>query len=383
MPKSSPKSRKTVVAPPSSLYRKIAISFLLAALALFGVVIYISFARATIIIKPKREALTAELTIDVGQESQPGQVAGAIFSKTMEQTKKFSVSGGGTMRLAAATGTVVIKNKTSRDQTLVRTTRLLTPEGQLFHIDRTVVAPAGGSVTVGAFADQEGPEGEIGPTRFTIPGLWAGLQDKIYAVSSEPFCCGTKEVRAVTTTDIEAAEEVLQTSIIETVRQELETQSQFQKLTGEAVVMEVRSKTVDAKPGQEQSEFSVTLTMDTVMIRYDRLALETIVRETLRNLAGAERSLVELDPDRIAIEVARFDPQAQTARLGVEATGLLVLRPGSGIFDKERLSGLDRAAMETYFKTFRAVEAVRIEFQPPWLRTIPRLKDHVEIKIEE
>ncbi|MBI4133744.1 hypothetical protein HY478_03955 [Candidatus Uhrbacteria bacterium] len=383
MPKST--ARKKMVVPPSRLYRRLAFSFLGAVIALLGVVLYYSFAEVTVIVKPRREALTATLILEVSEEPLEDTLHGRVRETVLVETRTFPLAGeGGAVVEVPATGRVIIANETSRDQPLVRTTRLLSPELVLFRIAETVTVPARGEVGVEVYADEPGPSGEIGPTRFTIPGLWEGLQDEIYARSDTAMCCGTKTVRTLTLEDIAQADAALTGALLEEARGALrEAAATDSELGGEAFSSEVLEHTSDGEPGEERTEFAMTVKLRVRGVFYDRIRLLEEAREALKNLAGAERELVELDPERMTVTVERSDVATSEARLTVEATGLIVLRPDSAVFRKERLIGLDRAAVESYFRAFSSIESVRIEFRPPWLRRIPRLKDHIEIRIEE
>lgn len=376
---------KKIVVPPSRLYRRLAFSFLGAVFVLLGIVLYYSFAEVTVIVKPRREALTATLITEVSEEQLPGTIRGAVEETVLTETRTFPLAGdGGTVVEVPATVQVTLVNETGRDQPLVRTTRLLSLGGALFRLSETVTVPARGEVVVLAYADEPGPSGEIGPTRFTIPGLWEGLQDEIYARSDVAACCGTKTVRTLTPDDLARAEADLVASLLDDARGALrEVVRTTPDLGGEAFSSEVLERESDAVSGEERTEFTLTVKLRVRGVFYDQVRLLEEAREALKNLAGAERELVELDPDRITVTVERSDVDTSEARLTVEATGLLVLRPDSSIFRKERLIGLDRAAAATYFRAFSSIESVRIEFRPPWLRRIPRLKDHIEIRIEE
>lgn len=382
MPKKT--TKKKIVAPPSSMYRRIAVTFVVAAVVLLGVVLYFALTRVTIVIKPKKEPLTAMLAVTVRPqpEATNGEVKGMVKEVTIEKTQKFPVTGDGQTVDTKTTGSVIIKNTTSHNQPLVKTTRLLSTSGILFRITESVTVPAGGEVNVGVTADQSGKSGEIGPTKFTIPGLWEGLQDKIYAVSSDSMCCGTEMRRVVTADDISTAEKGMEAQLLEDTKIDLR-KGISDGLGGEVFASTVVSEKVNVEPGTEQSDFSVTVKLKVTAVFYDKVAIESLAQETLRNLAGAERELVELDPARIVITIDRYDLSTTSARLSVNATGLLVLRPGTTLFDKDHLVGLDRQAATAYFKAFSAVDSVVIQFRPPWLKKIPSFKDHIEIKIEE
>lgn len=376
--------KKAMVVPPSALYRRIAFSFIGAAVVLLAVVSYYSFARVTVTVTQKREVLSAPLAVDVSKAPSEGEIRGAVGSLTLEAADTFSVTGGdGEVAQTQATGRVKITNATNRNQPLVRTTRLLSAEGVLFRIAETVLVPAQGGVEVAIYADQSGPSGEIPPTRFTIPGLWEGIQDQIYAESNEPTCCGTKTVRLLTDEDLKTAAQELEVKLTAEAREKLRATLEITDLDGEIITSEIVERTSDTEPGVEADRFTVGLTITVTVIFYDNTALIARAESVLAGLVGTEETLVEVDPERMKVIAERHDPEAGTARLAVEAVGLVALRPDSDLFRKERLIGLDRVALETYFNTWDSIESVHIKFRPSWLRRVPRLKDHIEIKIQD
>lgn len=72
-------------------------------------------------------------------------------------------------------------NETNVGQTLIPTTRVLSADGVLFRLRDRIQIPANGSIAAIAAADQPGSSGNVGPGRFTIPGLSASQQAVIYA----------------------------------------------------------------------------------------------------------------------------------------------------------------------------------------------------------
>ena len=86
-----------------------------------------------------------------------------------------------------AQGTVRVVNNSTSSIKLVKTTRLLAPNGKLYRLASDVNVPAGQEATAIAYADQNGSSYAISATRFTIPGLSAGMQSSIYAISDAAF----------------------------------------------------------------------------------------------------------------------------------------------------------------------------------------------------
>jgi len=109
-------------------------------------------------------------------------------------SREFSSTGSGTATGQKAKGTVVIYNEFSASaQPLVGTTRLLTADGKLFRLAKSVVVPGttmvdgkqqSGAIEVEVVADQAGEEYNVGPSTFSIPGFKSGPKfEKIYARS--------------------------------------------------------------------------------------------------------------------------------------------------------------------------------------------------------
>ncbi|MFA7662697.1 MAG: hypothetical protein WCX88_02155, partial [Patescibacteria group bacterium] len=155
------------------LYKVIALSFVALTLVLSLVVLFISSAKTTITIVPKDIDVSAEENIEIllDQDSPNElQISGKLLETNVELTDIFNVSEGET-KDAPAVGWITIVNNYSKSQPLIATTRFLSTNNVLFRLKNTVTIPAGEKVTAEIYADQPGIAGEIGPTKFTIPGL--------------------------------------------------------------------------------------------------------------------------------------------------------------------------------------------------------------------
>ncbi len=86
-----------------------------------------------------------------------------------------------------AKGTLDIVNDTGTARALVASTRLLSPDGVQFRLDRAAKVPAHGRVQATVTADQAGAAGDVAAGRFTIPGLAPALQKSLYGESTQPM----------------------------------------------------------------------------------------------------------------------------------------------------------------------------------------------------
>lgn len=201
-----------------SIYRRIAYTFIALTVVIVLAVLWLTSVKAEVLVRVKRDQVRLDGVVEVAKEPKTGQIPGRVVQGVFEKVQEFPVLGAAGEPIdpskqpnpieipepivnenVLARGTVKIFNKYSKSQTLVRTTRLLTPDNKLYRIDSQVVIPAGGEVTVNVYADKTGNEFVLsGPQKYTIPGLFIDLQKFIYAESDAPFNAVPQEGQPVT-----------------------------------------------------------------------------------------------------------------------------------------------------------------------------------------
>jgi len=369
--------------PPSiRLYRRIAISFLILTVFLLALVAYLSFSKATIKIFPKLQEIATQFNVNIVETpTSSGQVEGRVYERIFEKTQQFEVSGGEKTVQGKAGGEVRIINNYSKDQPLVATTRLLSEQGVLFRVDESIVAPAGGEVTVMVHADEDGPAGDIGPTRFTIPGLWAGLQDQIYAVSDAAMSGGEKTVSVISDDDLNAAESQLSQTVLEQAKQVLRDEVVDPRLDGYAFSSEVVEKASDAMPGQEVDEFNIKIKLKISAVFFSSVQMDEIIRAKLEESLDQDHGIGQIAEDEIVYVINNYDVANIAASLTVKALADGVIKETSSLLDKSKIAGMSPAAASAYFLSLGSVENVEITTSPFWIKVIPRLEDHIEYEI--
>ena len=368
--------------PKIRFYRTIAATFVALVMTLLTFVIYLSFVKAVVTIKSKPVPVTANFNVDIAKEPQDNSVVkGIVISETREGSKTYNVPGGVEVP-AKASGLVTIINTTSRNQPLVKTTRLLTSEGVLFRIVKNVVVPARGSVEVVAEADQLGEVGDIGPAHFTIPGLAPLLQTLIYAQSSVPMIGGLQAQAKVSAALLESAMSELSKSLFMEARTAVEEIRQFQGFSGIFYEEKVIEKKSDTVPGTAAAKFALSVKVRVTGVFFDRLSLESFARAKLFSQLSDDFTLREINSDAFEISLASYNVERGSATLRVSAVGSARLKEGGAILNKDRISGLEASATERYFKGYNEVESVKVEIRPFWVKTLPKLKDHIDFIIE-
>src|SRR5688572_2331376 len=366
----------------TGMYRKIVIGFVALALIVGALVMYVAYARATVTVHPRRASVATERVLTVSTSPQGAdELAGEVAEVTVAGERNGTPSEA-TVTDGIATGFVTLINESNDDQTLVATTRLLTPEGILFRLKARVNVPAKGRLKTEVYADQPGASGDIGPSTFTIPGLNAALQKLIYGESDAPMTGGRVSTGVISQSDIDLAESGL--------RQELEAQAREElakKVTGDwsgnAYEIEDVSRFQSAAAGETADGITIRLSIKVTLAVFDRDKAVEIAAEDLRRALTSDRELVGVSAETAEFTLEDADAQDGSASLRVSVRGESRVSLESPLFDATKLRGLDLDAVRAYFEGIEGVERVDVKFRPFWIKRMPDLADHIEFKIEK
>ncbi len=365
------------------MYRRIAVTFVAITFLALAAVVYLSFSRATVHITP--EAINVETSFVADVVATPlaeNEVEGRVVNNTFEQAKTVELAGEGNKPVEGkAGGTVTIYNNSGSAQPLVATTRLLTPEGILFRIDSGVTVPAGGSVQATAHADVAGASGDIGPSKFTIPGLNPTLQTLIYAESTQPMVGGVSYVRVVTQEDLDAAAEALRLEMLEAAKSTLRL-AVGGTYSGEVFFDEILERKSDTEPGGETGVIVVSVKLSVVGVFFQREDLRSIAEGKLYEKMPSGMEVIGVDADSLQFTVMRYDVEQQLANVNVTLVASTTLSPTSNVLDRDAMLGKSPTEVKANLEASDAIKSVDISFTPFWLQRMPTLKDHIHLIIE-
>ncbi|MEK7073256.1 MAG: hypothetical protein AAB974_02340 [Patescibacteria group bacterium] len=367
-----------------SVYRKLATTFIGLALLLLGFVLYLSFTRATVTVVRSALPISTSFTARVSPEPKDATtVPGAVLETVAEGTKTVAASGEKKIVENKACGAVTIINTQTKAQGLVATTRLLSPEGVLFRLEKTVTVPANGRLETRVCADQPGKAGDIDPTRFTIPGLAASLQEKTYAVSTASMTGGAVEVSVITQAEVDAAIDAYAKEVAgqatETLKKLL---SRPEVGSGVFFKEQVVRRETTAKVGETQPSFDVTIAVHVEAVFYDKAALLVVAEAALRAAAPADKELRGITADGLKVELVASDPAAKSATLSVTVPGEAVLKETNNAFNPEKLIGMSVDDVQRDLGALDGVASVTVKITPALLKRLPNLADHIDVVFE-
>lgn len=365
-------------------YNKIVIGFVVLTVILIALIAYFSFSKTTITVT------SADLSQEITLEANASDLGGLVLVTDVESA--VSVDQFDTFEEAEgrASGTVTIVNNYSQNQPLVETTRLLSEEGVLFRTQETVTVPAGGSVEVAVAADEEGADGDIGPSTFEIVALWDGLKEDIYATSEEPMTGGTVKSAVVSATDIANAQEEAESAIasvaIERFQEDIQTREELPDnpyLVEGAYVVEALSENANAEAGDTVSALEVSTTATVAGAVIDRESLSAYVKEQLDQIVAEG---VQLGSDQtiqdVTVSVTSIAEDSTDAVLQIAFSVDMKLSPESEILDSKQLVNKSEGEVQTYLTAFDEITEVSVRFSPFWLKRTPALADNITLQVQ-
>ncbi len=405
--------------PRPHVYRKIAYTFLAFTIFIVVGVLWLTSVRADVTVKVARGTVVLDGGVEIAKTPTTGQLPGRVLQDVFMKSSTFEVKAQppaeppptspnpetppapAVNESWVAKGTVRVINKYSRDQKLVKTTRLLTADGKLYRIEKDIVVPKGKEVAVGVYADKPGSTFAIAPTKFTIPGLFEGIQPHIYAVSDQPFALMEPSASAptptptptptpsvppvgtlVTAQHIADAQRTLREQVIE------EAKKQLLARLGDASYSEVvyRVREID-KPGSSVSagqyaeRFIASVKLEVTAVYFTKEDMQALVRgKLLEKIPQGREYVTDGAPPAFMIEAV--DANAEVATVNVKAEGGYRLTANSASLQKEAVAGLHKDEAVKKLKAVEGVEDATVSISPSWFSKIPALKDHIEVKVE-
>jgi len=372
---------------PISIYRKIAITFIVLTLLLAAAVVYFSIVSVKIVIIPNKERVASNLEITVKDAQSQAAISENAISGLVEKVpvsaEKIFAAQGKEVSGAQITGAVVIYNNTTSNQPLIKTTRLLTEDGKLFRLKEGVTVPAKGKVeNISIYADQVTKEMAIAPAKFIIPGLNKVKQDLIYAESLEAFKYEETGDTLVSADDLAQAQESLKAELAGKL-QELVGSSKYKSYDNVIYKIDDSQTTFNpsAKQGDKVKEFKMSAAANAAIVAFNSSDIAALARQKVSELLPDDKQLESFDKNNFQYSVDSYDLSEGTALLKLDVAAQMILKEGTEIIKADRLVGLNRQQLDDYLSSLREVAGYEIKFTPNWISKVPSLLDHIKVEV--
>jgi len=364
---------------PVRFYKLVALSFLVITLVLLGVIIFMSSKRAEIVITAKPTPVDVNTDVTIGTVSAGDDIEGVVTSTAVSMTKTFQVTGN-REEPAQATGVVTLQNDSAAPQGLVATTRLLSEGGVLFRLKNAVTVPANGKITAEVYADQPGKAGDIGPTKFTIPGLNDVRQKVVYATSQAAMTGGMRTVGSLGTDDFESAKRSFADALQKQGQELLASRFPDKKAVFAVESMDVTST---AAVGATVSSFDLRGSGIVVGIFYDNAEMSNLAKSLLAKRAIDNSEIIETKEKDPTVTLAEYNKERRTATIHLFYDGVATLNPQSKQIERTMFFGKSKDEVRRYLLTLDHVHSVDVQFHPAWMQSVPHIADHVQVIVKE
>ena len=371
--------KRRAINPPLNIYKKIAVSFIVLTLLLLAVVFYFTLSYAYITIYPKVQDLKTDFNFYIAQDesiSNPadGIFQGTVVNQTFSGEKKFSTTG--TQPLPSdIVGQVKLFNKLTKEQILIPTTRLLTPDNVLFRIKNRETIPAGGSILAAVYPDDPSKPLAKAGTKMTVPGLSQNLQNFVYAVAENDLQESGQVIKVISAEEQDKAAN----DYAEDLSKQIFTDDNQGKV--KILTKEIVSKTFSNKVGDQVDEYSLKLEIKVVGVIFDEAQVKDFAKGILASLLAEDDELLSVN-DQLIYGIEKYDLANKLVQIKSSISGLSVLSSESPILDRDKLIRLSLPEIKSYLKNFDNIEKVEIGFFPAWIKKVPYFQDHIIIRVK-
>ncbi|MBI4836840.1 MAG: hypothetical protein HY813_00320 [Candidatus Portnoybacteria bacterium] len=377
--------------------KKIIFGFIATAFIVAAAYAYYIFPRAEVVITVKKESVPIDITIiadknitktDVLTDKIPVQVI------KIEAAKNgiFPVSGEQNLSEKARGVITVFNAHGSSSQGLVQNTRFISVEtGKLFRTTKSVIIPGatidGGkiiasSVEIEVVADQPGPDYNIGPSNFTIPGFRGGPKySGFYGKSSSSMRGGAAgKAKVVSQDDLDRA----RAELIGSLKQELNQNLQKQipggfKLLNEAVKEGVPEITFSHQAGEAVDKFTVNVKSRNTAIVFSEQNINELADDKIRVSWGQNAAAIagsrkitynswQIDFSRGVIDMNVGVVQDVTRKIDVEKL-------------KQNLAGRNETEIRKVLSKMQEIQDAKVVFWPFWVKGMPFRVDKIKVTL--
>jgi hypothetical protein len=387
LPKKEIEFSKEIKEKPKRLFSfKKIIFFLFLIFLILGGFFYFNKSGIKIEIFPKTEILNfkEKIIAKIGAEINLKEktLLAKVFEKENEISQQF-LSTGKVLKEKKAEGKIRVFNNYHQSQILVKKTRFLAANGKLFYLKEEVKILPKKYLDVKVEAAEAGPEYNIKPTTFSLPGLLGTPRyTAVYGKSFESMEGGLKSVvPVVSKEDLERAEKIL----TEKLKKEGEDSLKKEILKEDFVFLpktlkqEVIELFLPIKAGAERENFILGVKIKSQALTFKEKDLENFAKEFILDKIGKEKEIVE-NSLKINYQVENIDWENKKIEVFLEFSVKVFSEIDLKIL-KENLRGKSQKEIENFLKEQPEILKFKIKSWPAFLKRAPKKIEKIKIKI--
>jgi hypothetical protein len=377
------------------IFKTILFLFLLVGIAFFLVSNFL-FDNAKILIWPETDSidLKEKVTAAVGQKDidvSGKNIPAEIFEEEKTVFQEFP-SSGTAVKSENARGTIRIYNNYSdTTQILLAGTRFVSADGKLFRTTERIVVPGGkyekgklqpGYIDAVAVADKPGPDYNIGPTTFSIPGfVGTPKYTAFYGKSFGDMAGGAKsEFSQVTKEDLDNAKKVLTDKILADNRNSMKDKIPPDYIfSDQTLSLEIINATSTVGAGGEAKNFIYQIKAKMKAIIIKKTGLEDISKSIILSNFPEGKNVQE-ESLKIIWEIYSMDLKGGTVVLNLDLAAK-VYTDIKEIQLRNALLGKPLIEVKQLLLDRPEIIKSQIKIWPFWMKAIPDDEKKVKVSL--
>ncbi|EKE15729.1 MAG: hypothetical protein ACD_11C00108G0023 [uncultured bacterium] len=397
------KEKEKIVQAPVAKKSKnlIFVSILVSLFILLGVVAYLFVPSASVVVYLKNEnkniSTNAKSSLDEAKGNiQNNEVAGRIIEKEQEITLSNQATGFSESSGQKAKGKLVIYNEYNNSaQALIATTRFETEDGKIFRLVKGVSVPGmssvggemkPGAIEVDVIADEPGGDYNIGPAKFSIPGLKGGPKyGKIYAKSTENISGGSLSgdgIKMVNQSDIDNAknetEKVAKEKIINLIKEEL---AEGETLLDDGIKFETVESIAYATSGDVKEKFDYYVKAKMKMVVFQEKDVKNIIERIYKE---KKTEATEYVIKNIELKYDNFKIDFDNKSLEFRANAVVGAAPSFDASEfKKSILGKNEDQIKIVLEKYSYVRNFEVDIWPIISSRIPSYASRVSLDVKD
>lgn len=326
----------------------------------------------------------------VGESNIEGNnfnLRGVVFSSEKNITDKYTANGTDSVGRKARGSITIYNNFGVEPQSLVASTRFVTPDGKIYRLDSNVTVPGAtkdgtkivpSSIEATVTADQPGEEYNIGPvSKFRIPGFQGTAKyDGFYAESKGSMTGGSfGETKVPTDTDLDNARADLTAKLEDALRAEffVGLPENIKVLEGAYDVEITREQINDVV--DRDGKFSLTLYGQMKLIGFDEAELVDTLRKKFEADDGLTLQIYDYTIDYGEVSVD-FEAEEFSSAIKFESNWT---RPFDASEFARKIMGMKEVELKSEIFSTPGVRSGEVKMWPFWVGRVPNDLDRINV----
>lgn len=373
------------------------LGWLAGAVAILGVVIYLTVPQATVALEMRSEPFNRSFKLVLADKNDKEAAGQNVFKgRFVEVEKKLTQNfpaTGGKNNGNPSSGTITVYNYTRSAKPVgLRTqTRFQSPDGQIFRsqseilIASAAVGSGGklmpGRTNVRVVAETGGSKGNLNAdTKFTVPGLGDTGINMVYGQNVEPFVGGTDaEVKMVTEDDIKSAQDSISKSVFVDAEAELQTKiNKKEELIPALIQNDIINVTPSVQAGTARDNFDLDISVRSWTLLPEKGKLTDIMQTTVNTIVPSNRVLTPQTLRGLKLNLDNADYDNHIIDFTVVIDGAVASKIDTAEIS-ESLANRSLRSVQTLFDSIPDIISHKVTLWPFWVKKMPILEGNIKI----